>query len=130
MIDTATSGAYAGPWIGVDLDGTLAEYHGWQGVDHIGAPIAAMVERVKVWIKQGQNVRIFTARVGPHDTHYADGTPIDADFIPKARAAVETWCLKHLGVVLPVTATKDFGMIHLYDDRCTQVELNTGRLVA
>ena len=27
----------------VDLDGTLAEHHGWKGVDHIGKPIPAMV---------------------------------------------------------------------------------------
>lgn len=25
-------------WIGVDLDGTLAEYHGWKGAEHIGQP--------------------------------------------------------------------------------------------
>lgn len=37
-------------WIGVDLDGTLAEYLGWQGMGHIGEPIAPMVERVKAWL--------------------------------------------------------------------------------
>ena len=37
-------------WIGVDLDGTLAHYEGWQGETHIGAPISAMVERVKRWL--------------------------------------------------------------------------------
>ena len=25
-------------WIGVDLGGTLAEYHGWIGIHHIGNP--------------------------------------------------------------------------------------------
>ena len=39
-------------WIGVDLDGTLAEYLGWQGMGHIGEPIAPMVERVKAWLAQ------------------------------------------------------------------------------
>lgn len=34
------------PWIGVDLDGTLAEYHGWQGPDNIGSPVQPMVERM------------------------------------------------------------------------------------
>ena len=33
-------------WIGVDLDGTLAHYGGWIGPDHIGDPIAPMVERI------------------------------------------------------------------------------------
>ena len=26
-------------WIGVDLDGTLARYDGWKGIEHIGEPI-------------------------------------------------------------------------------------------
>ena len=54
-------------WIGVDLDGTLAEYNGWQGPANIGAPIPAMVERVKAWLEEGRDVRIFTARVGPRN---------------------------------------------------------------
>ena len=28
-------------WIGVDLDGTLADYHGWRGAEHIGGSDAA-----------------------------------------------------------------------------------------
>lgn len=35
-------------WIGVDLDGTLAHYDSWRGVDHIGAPVIPMLDRVKV----------------------------------------------------------------------------------
>lgn len=49
-------------WIGVDLDGTLAHYDGWKGPEHIGAPIPAMVERVKAWLAEGKEVRISTAR--------------------------------------------------------------------
>lgn len=26
-------------WIGVDLDGTLAEYNNWISIEHIGKPI-------------------------------------------------------------------------------------------
>jgi hypothetical protein len=37
----------AGSWVGVDLDGTLAEYHGFKGPEHIGKPIPKMVARVK-----------------------------------------------------------------------------------
>ena len=108
-------------WIGVDLDGTLAEYHGWQGVDHIGDPIPAMVSRVKEWIKEGKSVRIFTARAfAPED---------DRDRQHEAHRAVKViqdWCLKHIGTVLPVTCTKDYGMLCLWDDRAVQVIPNAG----
>ena len=46
-------------WIGVDLDGTLAEYHGWKGSEHIGSPLPAMLARVKTWLEQGIEVRVF-----------------------------------------------------------------------
>lgn len=45
-----------GGWIGVDLDGTLAEYHGWDD-GRIGAPIPKMVQRVKQWLAEGKEVR-------------------------------------------------------------------------
>lgn len=41
-------------WIGVDLDGTLAEYDEWRGIDHIGTPIEPMAARVRRWIAQGE----------------------------------------------------------------------------
>ena len=48
-------------WIGIDMDGTLAHYHGWYGVDHIGEPIPKMVERVRGYSRQsGLQVIIFT----------------------------------------------------------------------
>jgi len=53
-------------WIGVDLDGTLARYEGWKGADHIGAPVPAMLARVKEWRSNGIEVRIFTARIYPY----------------------------------------------------------------
>jgi len=102
-------------WIGVDLDGTLAHYDQWEGLDVIGAPVAVMVARVRQWIDDGVEVRIFTARVSSPELR------------EKARPAIEAWCLEHLGCVLPITATKDFGMQELWDDRVVQVECNTGR---
>jgi len=102
-------------WIGVDLDGTLAEYHGWSGPNHIGPPVPAMVERVKRWLADGREVRIFTARI-------AEGNPY-------VRDAIEEWCQEHIGTRLPVTATKDLHMVELWDDRAVQVEANTGRPV-
>jgi hypothetical protein len=101
-------------WTGVDLDGTLAEYGGWQGEDHIGAPIPVMIERVKRWIAEGREVRIFTARVQE---------PCSDEVI----ATIQAWCERHIGCVLPITNQKDYDMVALWDDRCVQVECNTGR---
>ncbi len=106
-------------WIGVDLDGTLAEYHGWNSHTHIGPPIPAMLNRVKTWLASGVDVRIFTARV------YAGGR-VSSDELVEVVAAIENWCLTHLGEKLPITCTKDYGMIELWDDRCVQVVPNTG----
>lgn len=118
-------------WIGVDLDGTLAEYHGWEGAEQIGKPVPAMVERVKNWLEEGREVRIFTARVDGGETALALGNPLGADFrdIAKVREAIERWCLEHIGQVLPITNVKDYGMVTLFDDRCIQVEPNTGRII-
>lgn len=101
-------------WIGVDLDGTLAEYAEWQGPEHIGAPIPLMVERVKQWLREGREVRIVTARVSDPEQEMA------------ARLPIEIWCNQHLGRILPVTCRKDYGMIELWDDRAVAVVPNTG----
>jgi len=116
-------------WIGVDLDGTLAEWHGWHDDGGIGAPIAPMVERVKKWLAQGQEVRIMTARVGASGkwSHKA-GAYDDHRFAQYQRECIEAWCLLHIGQVIPVTATKDMDMLCLYDDRAVAVEKNTGRV--
>ena len=102
-----------GGWIGVDLDGTLAQYGGFKGHGHIGAPIPRMVERVKAWLLSGVEVRVFTARAG------------DA----VAEVAIGEWCLRHVGALLPVTNQKDHRMIELWDDRAVQVRPNTGERV-
>lgn len=106
-------------WIAVDLDSTLAVYEGWHGIDHIGDPVPAMVARVKAWLDEGKDVRIFTARVSRHGFEST-----------MARNVIEQWCKEHIGRILPVTHEKDFGMIELWDDRCRQVEPNTGVLVS
>ena len=107
-----------GGWIGVDLDGTLAEYGGWKGPDHIGDPVPAMAFRVRKWLADGRDVRIFTARV----SGVREGSEVD-----ETTKGIQDWCEKHFGVRIPVTCKKDFGMIELWDDRCVQVEANTGR---
>ena len=104
-------------WIGVDLDGTLATYAGWQGADHIGAPVECMISRVKQWIADGIEVRIFTARV----------SPVGHDDLRPVVISIQAWCLRHIGCELPITHCKDYGMVELWDDRCVQIIPNTGR---
>ena len=55
-------------WIGVDLDGTLAESVKSQAGEDIGIPVHRMVKQVKKWLARGEDVRIFTARVNPYPT--------------------------------------------------------------
>jgi hypothetical protein len=100
-------------WIGVDLDGTLAEYHGWRLDGGIGAPIPLMLERVKKWLAEGREIKIFTARA------------VQSEQIP----IVQKW-LRDVGLPeLEVTNVKDLKMVTLYDDRAVQVEFNTGRIL-
>lgn len=115
-------------WIGVDLDGTLAHYEGWKGIDHIGEPIPAMVDRVQEWLTEKKDVRIFTARVSGLYIFTANSPQFKE--AERALYHVREWCKKHIGVPLPVTAVKDQQMIMLWDDRCTKVETNTGAVVA
>lgn len=103
-----------GGWVGVDLDGTLAHYEGWNG--GIGRPIMPMVERVKQWLAEGREVRICTARVSQAEEGWVD-----------QERQIKAWCKEHIGVELAVTCSKDFAMVELWDDRAVTVEMNTGR---
>jgi hypothetical protein len=107
-------------WIGIDLDGTLAHYTTWHTPDHIGAPIPRMVHLVKLLLDAGWDVRILTARVGPQKQ------PQDRVY---AAQAIRAWTMKHLGQELPCTHEKDFAMVWMFDDRCTQVFKNSGVLI-
>jgi hypothetical protein len=104
-------------WIGVDLDATLATYEGWQGLYRIGEPIPRMVERIKNWLADGWEVRIFTARMAGHDKR-------DTNLI---RECIQTWLEKHGLPKLECTCVKDMAMIELWDDRARQVVPNDGR---
>ncbi len=100
------------PWIGVDLDGTLAT---WEGTaTRIGKPVPLMLTRVVEWLEEGIEVRIFTARASA------------PEMIPPIKEWLKEWGLPDL----KITCCKDFGMIALYDDRVRQVEFNTGRLIS
>ena len=102
------------PWIGVDLDGTLARDLGSARWDEIGSPIEPMLIRVKRWIAEGRTVKIFTARASS----------------PKQVLAIKEW-LASCGLPdLEVTNVKDLSMIELWDDRCVQVTTNLGEPIS
>ena len=102
------------PWIGVDLDGTLARDLGRAGEDKIGSPIEPMLVRVKKWIAEGQTVKIFTARASS----------------PRQVLMIKKWLASHRLPDLEVTNVKDLRMIELWDDRCVQVATNSGEPVS
>lgn len=105
-------------WYGVDLDGTFAYDNGWENGGAIGEPVPLMLEKVKVWLSEGKEVRVMTARVA---SIYEDRE--------EQRKAVEDWTEKHLGVRLTVTAEKDGNMGEIWDDRAVQVVKNKGKRV-
>jgi hypothetical protein len=102
-------------WIGFDLDGTLAEYHGWKGPQHIGNPIPATVKMVRSYLSQEYEVRILTARA----------------CVPSQVFFVKRWLSKiaHLPK-LRVTCKKDYGLLLFYDDRVVEMIPNTGIPIA
>ncbi|MFO7840449.1 MAG: hypothetical protein R6X08_13240 [Desulfosalsimonadaceae bacterium] len=102
------------PWIGVDLDGTLAYFDSESTLAEIGPPISAMLAKTKELIACGARVKIFTARA--------------AD--PGQLPLIRKWLQENSLPPLEITNVKDFYMIRLYDDRSIQVEKNTGRILS
>jgi len=128
-------------WIAVDFDGTLAHYEKWTKWNEFGPPIPRMVERVRVWLAEGMDVRVFTARIGlplwmgrvPKPSRVRRNTcRLSGESFSDAEmmAAIQDWTLEHCGACLPVQCYKDFHMIELWDDRAVQVVPNTGRTLA
>ncbi|WP_406706992.1 hypothetical protein [Sodalis sp.] len=100
-------------WIGVDLNGTLAEARTGQGT-RIGKPVVPMMQRIRRWLSEGRDVRIFTARAAT-----ADGV-----------RAVQNWLRTQGLPALTVTNMKDSEMLQLWDDRAIRVVKNTGKVCA
>lgn len=103
------------PWIGFDLDGTLAEYGEWEGPTSIGKPIQKMVDLAKSYEKRGYTIKILTARVSSNNPSRE-----------QAYEAIVKWCYEVFGKPLEITAEKDYNMVTLFDDRCIMVKPNTG----
>ncbi len=102
-----------GLWTGIDLDGTLAYYERKTPHDEIGGPVPAMLTLVKELINNGIRVKIFTARAQD----------------PEQKPIIREWLKKNGLPELEITNIKDYDMQWLLDDRCIQVERNTGRLI-
>lgn len=100
-------------WVGVDLDGTLAYDDHRLSLSKIGDPVPFMLARVRQMLDKGMRVKIFTARAS------------DTEQLP----IIRKWLAEQGLPELEITNVKDYGMLRLYDDRCIQVERNTGRLV-
>lgn len=147
-----THGAAGKGWYAFDLDGVLAKYDGWKGIDHIGEPVKPMVDLVKKMHAEGKVVKILTARVAPRaNAEYRPnpflGAPPEklAPFHPFASTSeykalygaakwsaeqfIDHWCAKNLGFIPEITHEKDHRMLELYDDRVKQVVPNEGVLV-
>lgn len=148
-----THGVEGKGWYGFDLDGTLAKYDKWEGIDHIGEPVKPMVDLIKRMHAEGRVVKILTARVAPRaNAEYKDRekcAPPDyvmeadrSDYVIPwaenmylsldkwgAREFIIDWCLKNLGFLPEITHEKDHLMLELYDDRVKQVVPNEGLLV-
>lgn len=100
-------------WTGVDLDGTLAYFDSMSSMDEVGEPVPAMLALVRKMINNGVRVKIFTARAQD----------------PEQLPIIRQWLMDNDLPELEITYAKDYYMQRLYDDRCIQVERNTGRLI-
>jgi len=88
-----------------------------------------MIERLKRMLAEGKDCRIFTARVAP--IYLINSTCDEVDQVIKVVIpTINAWCREHVGQLLPVTAVKDYNLLELYDDRCVQVQTNTGAVFA
>lgn len=117
LVKRALDGAE--PWVGVDLDGTLAVApEGSFDPTVIGEPVPAMVEFIKELISTGTKVKVFTARLNG-----SSGDPVGV-----ARA-IRKWTKKHLGVPLEATAEKDYLCVGYFDDSAHQVIRDKGTLL-
>ena len=103
----------SGPWIGVDLDGTLAVWDARSTIARIGRPVPRMLELVKQMVGDGMRVKIFTARAEE----------------PEQIPLIQKWLRRNGLPELEITNVKDYEMQRLYDDRAVQVEQNTGRII-
>jgi len=101
-------------WLGVGLDGVLAERTDAGLTGEIGPPIPNMVARVRDWVKYKRiKVRVLTPRAS---------TEAGAE-------EVRAWLDSNRLSYLEFTSAKDLHMVEFWDDRAVQVISNLGVVV-
>jgi hypothetical protein len=91
------------PWIGVDLDGTLAEEQDPFDPLTIGRPVPEMVRKVRQAVEDGVEVRVFTARLA------------DKRLRDRIKQAIRDYTREHIGRELDSTNEKDPGLREIWD---------------
>lgn len=104
-----------------DFDGTLAfEMHPYDRLK-AGPPVPKMLALVKKWIKDGEQIVIFTSRVCT-----ATHTNLELKY---ARKLISAWCKHYLGKTFPITAEKH-PQFEIWDNKAHRVQTNTGKILA
>jgi GNAT superfamily N-acetyltransferase len=114
QIKQAAEGKEWPPWVGVDLDGTLAEEQDPFDPLTIGRPVPEMVEKVKKALEDGVEVRVFTARLA------------DKGLREKIKQAIREYTREHVGRELDSTSEKDPGLREIWDDKARRVRKDEG----
>jgi hypothetical protein len=102
------------PWIGVDLDGTLAEEQSPFDPLTIGRPVPEMVRKVRQALEDGVEVRVFTARLA------------DKGLRDRIKQAIRDYTREHVGRELDSTNEKDPGLREIWDDKARRVRKDEG----
>ena len=103
--------------IAVDLDGTLAQYDGWKGIDHIGPVIPEVANAMEQAQAEGAEVHLFTSRVS------------DPEDAAEAHQVISKWAEANHFNFASITAVKHKFFTEFWDDRAIQVIKNQGLFV-
>ena len=103
--------------IAVDLDGTLAYYDGWKGIEHIGPVIPEVANAMERAQAEGAEVHLFTARVS------------DPEDAAEAHQVISKWAEANHFNFASITAVKHKFFSEFWDDRAIQVIKNEGMFV-
>lgn len=97
-----------GPTLGIDLDGTIAQYSGWIDEETIGDPIPGARAFLEALKAKGYSLQVFSARAGT----------------PKGRQAIIHWLVRHQLVHLfdGVTSEKLYKFAAFVDDRAVHFD--------
>lgn len=110
------------PRVCVDLDGVLAQYDGWKGLDFTGAPIPGAVEFTRA-LSEFAEIVVFTTRctVEPHRGDLNEPTRPASDLAPRLVHQVRYWLEKYKFTFDDVYVGQGKPIAHAYiDDRAVR----------